>query len=284
MARVEHPWECKMMGHEGGDRIFYAAPPSWFDDPARGKKMSYPNKCTACKEWIEAQTDEVRACSCGAAIRITAGRKRSIFKRVGPYEPITECQDCSEGRRQPKGTKKRPDREKRKEEKQPEKKINTFKDLKPGNAGMSRRVVTSVNFYRGKKMTNDKNNQEETWLVHLEHHIPGSEHDWTSPRTQAALGLSGKTSPTSLVGYGASGEELLEQVSLYAASTDTSTVRDYTVDTTKVARVTFTGDESMLELSILALSKTSDDCYVITSYDSLTAADIEQNGWYKSLR
>lgn len=278
MARVDYPWECKMMGHEGGDRIFYKAPPKWFDD----MKMYYPNKCDLCREWMKSQTDEVRTCTCGAAIPIPAGRKRHIFKRIGPYEPITECHDCSEGRRQPKGSKKRPDREKRKEVKEPKKQLNGFDRLKQGNIGVIRKVIVDPAFYHSEVLRNNKTDQYESRYVHIEHHISGSSNDWTDPAVRAALGISDKSSPTSLVSQGATAEDLLSQIYSYASTTDESIVRDYSHGQDAVARVTYTGDENRLELTILRYNEHTDSYGVITSYDSLEPDDIKRNGWYKS--
>ena len=272
MARVEHPWECKMMGHQGSDRVFYAAPPEWF----KGKKMSDPNKCEPCRKWMKSQTDEVSTCNCGAAIPIPAGRKRHVFKRIGPYEPITECHDCSEGRRQPNGTKKRPNRKKRNEEKNPEKRESDFHKLDPGNGPIGRAIIVDRAAYYADRTFNGKTRRNESRYTHLEHHIVGSANDWTDLAVRRSLGIpdSYSCSPTVLVADGSTTMDLVGQVSTYAAMTDLFFIRDYTVSNDRIARVTYLGNDTNLELSILK-SDGSGAWLVISSYDHITVEKIK---------
>jgi hypothetical protein len=270
---VQHPYECQCKGHEGGSRTFYAAPPDWF----AAKGYNTPKNCPACREWIKAQTDDQSVCACGAKIRIPHKLKISHFKRVGPYEPITECGPCSEGNRPPVAIKTRPRRESRKEQRKDER-DETFKTHKQATPLQSRLIIVDTEYYNEQTTRNAHTRSRETRAEHLLHHVPGSPYDWSNPNVSAQLGLDRPKSPTSFADGNHTLDELLSATGGYMGSTDMNQVREYEISSGQLARVTFTGNHDGLELTIL---KEVDGQYeVITTHDNVTVADIKRKKWY----
>lgn len=276
MPKAEY--ECFAKGHEGGSRIFEAAPPEWF----AAKGQSTPRNCKPCRDWVKAQTDEMKTCTCGSKFPVTAKSKISHFKKVGPYEPINECHPCRDGNRPPKGTKKRLDREKRKEQEKKERQA-TFETLAHGIAIEPRPIAYDKSYYE-EIIPNKKVRMpnvvwaEERW-EHLMHHVPGSEYDWTHPSATQELNLVGRTSPTSFVGFNASFEELLESTKMQLQQASDKSVREYTPYDGRIIRVTFSGDHDGLELTFI--DRLDDGSYgVATTYDNVKVSDVQGNTWY----
>lgn len=271
--KIQHPYECLCKGHVDGSKTFLAAPPEWYAE----KGLDTPKNCPSCKSWMKSQADEQRACACGSRIRISHKRKISHHKKVGPYEPIEECGPCSEGKRPPKAfTTERPSREKRQQQKRKERKTK-FSDLK-GGAAKPRMIIVDKAYYESVVTRNITTGQRETRAVHLEHHLPGSEHSWTSPEVSAQVGLARPKSPTSFGAENQTLAELLEFASEYMASTDPEHIREYR-DGNLLIRITFVGDHDGLEKTVL---KEKDGlCEVITSHDNVTVRDVMKQSWYK---
>jgi hypothetical protein len=271
---VQRPYECQCKGHEGGSRTFYAAPPDWF----AAKGYNTPKNCPACREWIKAQTDDQSVCACGAKIRIPHKLKISHFKRVGPYEPITECGPCSEGNRPPVAIAKKEPQERRRRTQQ-EKRTRKFADLKAGIPLESRMIITDVAYYEKQTTKNAHTQSMESRAIHLEHHLPGSPNSWIDPGISDQLGLSGPKSPTSFAA-GHRLEGLLDNTSEYMASTDSTQARDYELGPGRIVRITFTGDHDGLEKTVL--KQIQDGRYeVITTHDNVSVGDVMKQSWYK---
>ncbi len=255
MPFVEYPYECQAKGHQGGSRTFTAAPPEWFASKGR----STPKNCPECREWTKAQVDEKKACAtCGLKIRIPATLKISIHKKVGPYVPITECRSCRDGNQPPKGTKRRPDK-KRREKEEDEEKLNDFSKLPVGITPQVRKLITSEAYYHARLVKGT-----ETGAMHILRHVPGSPYDATG---------SGATSKSpSSFADGPSLSGLLRSTQWYLSMTDEAHVREYQ-NGKRIRRVTFTGDHSALEVTILQ-QRDDGRCVLITTYDNVKAADI----------
>lgn len=273
--RVEHPYECQAKGHQEGSRTFLAAPPEWF----AAKGMSTPKNCKPCRDWINGQVDEMLSCACGSKIRLSARSKISHFKKVGPYEPVTECRSCREGKRPPKGIERRPDKEERtKHEK--EKRTREFKELRIDSPPEPRTLITDRAFYDAQVTNNYKTGLSETRTEHFEHHLVGSPNSWTTEAAAMAAGLSKPSSPTCFAAEGQTVEELLEFTASYALATNSENVREYVIDAKRIVRVTFTGDHDGLEKTILA--RQNDGSYgLVTTHDNVTVEDIVGQTWYK---
>lgn len=264
---VKHPYECTAKGHAGGNRTFYAAPPDWF----AAKGISTPKNCPDCRAWVKQQTDEMKACSCGSKIRITARSKISHFKKVGPYESVEECRSCREGNKPQKGTKKFPDKKKRLK-KQEENKKEGFDSLLHGVLPKPRPLIVDSAYYQ-----QPIPGKSETRLEHIGKHVPGSPNDRTSLRSASAHGQSMPSSPTSLVVSGNT-ESLIAKVGSLLNDNDMSKVREYAVNR-RIYRVSYSSDDSRLELTIV--QKKDDGMYeLITTYDSITPEYVKGQDWY----
>lgn len=273
--RVEHPYECQAKGHQEGSRAFLAAPPEWF----AAKGMSTPKNCKPCRDWIKEQVDEMRTCACGSKIRVSARSKISHFKKVGPYEPVTECRSCREGKRPPKGIKHPPDKKERTKREQ-KKRVREFKELHIDFLPEPRPLITDRAFYDAQVTNNRKTGLSETRAEHLEHHLVGSPNSWTNAAAAIAAGLTRPSSPTSFAAEGQTVEELLEFTASYALATNSENVREYLIDNNRIARITFTGDHDGLEKTIIERLK--DGSYgLVTTHDNVTVEDIIGQTWYK---
>lgn len=263
---IQHAYECQAKGHEGGSRTFLAAPPEWFS----GKGISTPKNCPDCRVWVKSQTDEKIACACGAKVRISARAKISQFKKVGPYEPTTECRDCRDGKRPAKGAKRRPDRTERQKRK-PEVKPTEFSSLRHGIPLQPRALLTSGSYY-----TSLRPGASENRLEHLGHHVPGSPYDLTTPEAAAASGQRQK-SPSSFASE-PSVERLLESAQAHVSTADAMQTREY-MDGRRIVRVTYTGDHDRVEISILD-PLPGDHYGLATTYDNVTVEDVMKETWY----
>ena len=265
----QHPYECRCKGHESGGRTFFAAPPEWF----HGKGISTPKNCPDCRKWINSQTDEMATCACGAKISISARKKINRFKNEGPYVPITECPSCQQGRRPPKGIKKRPDRKQREKIKEDEK-PSEFSALLPGIAPEARTLITSGKYY-----TDLIPGKAETRIEHIGRHLAGSPYDQTTRIAAEIQGLSETKSPTSFTNS-TSVNDLLTNTQEFLKASDAGSVREY-MSGGRIVRVTFTGDHDRLELSIL--EPLSDGTYgLVTTYDNVTVSKVQGKSWYNS--
>ena len=272
MEKVQHPYECLAMGHAGGSRTFFAAPPDWFE----AKSMTTPRNCPECRAWVKAQVDAMKTCNCGSKIRLSANSKISYFKKDGPYVPPEECRPCREGNRPPKGVKKRPTKKEREEEKK-EEQPSEFQDLKLGLSPQPRTIITEGAYYN-KTIMNYKTKESEQRGTHIEHHIPGSVNDWTTRSVANDKGLHEPTSPSTFA-TGTTLESLLAfaQSSLLRASNDT--VREYRQTSSRIIRVTFNGNHNGLELTFL--DETPNGLGVASTYDNVTVTYIVGQKWYK---
>ena len=266
---VQHPYECQCKGHEGG-RTFYAAPPEWY----AAKNLTTPKSCPPCREWIKGQADETRICACGAKIRVSARAKISHFKRVGPYEPVSECRPCRDGNRPSKGVEKRPSKEKRRKEKEEEKPAE-FSTLAFGVPLQPRPLVTTGRYY------DTMLSSGETRKEHIGRHVPGSIYDMTTEDAATANGLPRPKSPSAFASD-PHVDSLLETAQYHLSSADTSSVREYE-DHGRIIRVTRLNGHDRLEISILR--ELSAGSYgLVTTYDNVTVQDVKDQTWYNGSR
>jgi hypothetical protein len=269
MAEIQHPYECQCKGHEGGSRTFFAAPPEWYQN----KGINTPRNCPDCRKWINAQADEMVICACSTKFRISAKAKINQFKKVGPYEPVTECHSCQEGRRPPKVIKRRPDRKQREKRKKDER-PSEFSRLLPGVDPEPRMLLTDGKYY-----TDLIPGKAETRIEHIGRHLTGSPYDLTTKVAAEAQGLSRTKSPTSF-SNSPDVKDLLASTQEFLKASDKGSVREY-MDRGRIVRVTFTGNHDRLELSIL--EPLSDGTYgLVTTYDNVTVSKVQRKSWYNS--
>lgn len=270
--QLQHPYECQSKGHADSGRTFYAAPPEWWAN----KSISTPKHCPTCRMWIKAQVDDsIRCRHCSRTVRVSARAKISHHIRVGPYESITQCRDCESGKQPLEQLEKKSDRKDREEEKADDKPVE-FSELAMLREATPRPIERDPNWYKSRMVTNDLTGERESRYVHLQHHMPGSEHDWTSPQAMNRHGLQGKPKSVSSFANGVTNpEELFDVAEPYTRSVDDEYVREYT-NNNNVVRVTFRGDHDKLEVTILkALSSGRHE--LVSTYDDTTAKDVLKN-------
>lgn len=186
--------------------------------------------------------------------------------------PPEECRFCREGNRPPKGTKRRPTK-KEKEEKEKEKLPDDFRSLNHGISPQPRAIMKDGAYYRD--LIPGRN---ETRIEHLEHHIPGSSHDMTTPALAAQSGEKQPKSPSAF-SNGTGFEGLLSNAQTFLNTADSDQVREYTHGG-RLVRVTFIGDHDGLEVTLLD-SLPGNTYGVATTYDNVTAAYVKTQPWYK---
>lgn len=278
MDRPSQTYSCQNVGCSNGfGSSFEAAPEEWF----KSKGMTLPKNCPACKTWKDSQTDELRRCAeCREPVRITANFKKSYHKSIGPWQAPRECQSCRRGVNPPTSSSNRTS-EQRRRQKARSSRQERFSDL-PLRELEPRTVITDLSRYQ--YMISEAHGSRVTRQVHLERHLVGSPNSLTNPVRATAAGLRRPKSPTSLAGNNADVSELLENISVLSLSTDPQMIREYVIPARqmqgnrpipdRIARVTFTGDQGRLEVTILRCEAGGDQYAIDSSYDGMSVADI----------
>lgn len=276
--KVQHPYECQSKGHVDSDRTFFAAPPEWWS----GKGISTPKHCPACRAWMKEQTDEsIRCKHCSQTVRISANSKKTHHMRVGTYEPITQCPDCESGKTAIKQLERRRRQKRREDEKRDDKPME-FSELAMLRVPAPRLLEQDPEWYKSQIITNDLTKQRESRYVHLQHHMPGSDHDWTSPQAMDQRGLDGAPKSVSSFAEGlTTPEELFAVAESYTSSVDGEFVREY-IQKGRIVRVTFCGDHDKLEVTILK-TMSNGRHELVSTYDDTTVDKVHSKltkGWW----
>jgi hypothetical protein len=226
---------------------FEAAPPEWF----REKGINTPVWCPDCRKWRDAQVDEaVRCIECGEGIRLSRRLKISIHKKEGPFRRPEKCKLCESGKR-----KKQAPRVKR-----PERTLSeSF--LRALNRFPSTETVVEVTLdtadYQLIRKKDGRTNQ-----AHIEHHIDGH------PNSLVGQVIDGREkTPSSLVPYGASFEDLVAAAAEVARVTDPSTVRQYTATNGYIVKI-YPGEPGHAELVVINPKGSTPK--LVTSFDRVT--------------
>lgn len=157
----------------------------------------------------------------------------------------------------------------------------SFGELAIGLTPEVRQIDTAIAFYEAEMPRNAKlAGQRESRAVHLEHHIIGSPHSWTDEGVSSAVHGGAAASPTALVQDGASAKDLIEAIALFAAVTDSKSVREYALPGGRIARILYAGNSERLELTIIQ-DRGNGMYSVISSYDHLNVEAIQQKPFYK---
>ena len=185
--------------------------------------------------------------------------------------PPEECRRCLDGNRSPKGTKNRPDKKKREERKEKEK-PSEFATLKRGVTPQPRALVKDGPYYTGLIP-----GKTETRLEHLEHHIPGSSHDWTTAKLAAQAGQRSSSSPSAF-SSGTDYRGLIANAQMYFNTADGERVREY-AQHGRIYRVTLLDDHDRLEITVIE-SVSGGNYGLVSTFDDETAPYVTRQGWY----
>lgn len=128
------------------------------------------------------------------------------------------------------------------------------------------------------KVVPSKSGGTEIRRVHLEHHIPGSSHDWTTKKAAESQGLGRPDSPSIFAAGVRSWTEMLNNAAPSMLRADDNAVREYVIHQRRIVRVTYSGDHNGLELTFL--DATPGGYGVASSHDNVDVAYVMHQTWY----
>lgn len=270
---MSQTYQCQNRGCLNGFLSdFEKAEETWF----RERGLSLPSNCPYCKDWKDAQSDEALRCTgCRRAIRVSANRKKSHYKSVGPWENPKKCLACSSGiSTEPRSRLKR-DGERQESDRQ--KRTRDFHSL-PVSGFSLISLSTEVEDYQHFVLEQqvDGNRVPVSRREHIEHHLPGSAHDATTQDAAQARSLRVK-SPSAV--RAASFDGFLSAISLLLSNVDESNTRQYEKGS-RIVRLNLLPGEERIE--VVFLERHLGGHRLVTSYDNTTVSDAKgllRKGW-----